>query len=83
MAHIFCSVCAIQNFIEFLIDFCTYDDILDTIQITDKKLSHFKLSKLGQILCVDKTCFPGPVTIYGVMWPDPVLAQDTYGLQYT
>ena len=35
-----------------------YDDILDTIRITDKKLLHFKLSKLGQILCVDKTGFP-------------------------
>ena len=48
------------SFIEFLIDFCTYDDVLDTIQITDKKLLHFKLSKSGQILCVDKTCFPRP-----------------------
>ena len=48
------------NFIEFLIDFCTYDDVLDTIQITDKKLLHFKLSKSGQILRVDKTCFPRP-----------------------
>ena len=27
-----------------------YDDILDTIQITDKKLLHDKLSKSGQIL---------------------------------
>ena len=24
------------SFIEFVVDFCTYDDILDTIQITDK-----------------------------------------------
>ena len=50
MAHIFCSVCAIQtvNFIEFLKDFCIYDDISDMIQITDKKLLHFKLSKPGQ-----------------------------------
>ena len=45
------------NFIEFLMGFCIYDDILDTIQITDKKLLHFKLSKSGQILRVDKTCF--------------------------
>ena len=48
------------NFIEFLMEFCIYDDLLDTIQITDKKLLHFKLSKSGQILHVDKTCFPRP-----------------------
>ena len=48
------------SIIEFLMDFCIYDDILDTIQITDKKLLHFKLSKSGQILRVDKTCFPRP-----------------------
>ena len=48
------------NFIEFLMDFCIYDDILDAIQITDKKLLHFKLLKSGQILRVDKTCFPRP-----------------------
>ena len=29
------SVC----FIEFLMDFCTYDDILDTIQIKDKNFT--------------------------------------------
>ena len=39
-------------------DFCTYDDILDTIWITERKLLHFKLSKSGQILRVDKTVFP-------------------------
>ena len=32
------------NFIEFLMDFCICDDILDMIQITDKKLLLFKLS---------------------------------------
>ena len=48
------------NFIEFLMDFCIYDDILDMIQITDKKSLHFKLSKSGQILRVDKTCFLRP-----------------------
>ena len=36
------------------------DDFLDTIQITDKKLLHFKLSKLDQIICVDKTVFSRP-----------------------
>ena len=41
-----------------------YDDILDTIQLTDKKLLHFKLSKSGQILRVDKTCFPRPSHIF-------------------
>ena len=46
------------NFIEFLMDFCIYDDILDAIQIIEKKLLLFKLSKSNQILCVDKTCFP-------------------------
>ena len=39
-------------------DLCTYDDILDTIWITDRKLLHFKYSKSGQILRVDKTSFP-------------------------
>ena len=34
--------------------------ILDASWITDKKLLHFKLSKLGQTLQVDKTCFPTP-----------------------
>ena len=48
------------NFIEFFMDLCIYDDILDMIPIPDKKLLHFKLSKLGQFLCVDKTCFPKP-----------------------
>ena len=37
MAHISCSVCAIQNllasFIDFLVDFSIYDNILDTIRI--------------------------------------------------
>ena len=36
------------NFIQFPMDFCIYDDILHMIQITDKKLLHFKLSKSGQ-----------------------------------
>ena len=34
--------------------------IIDKIQITDKKLLHFKLSKSGQILCVNKTGFSKP-----------------------
>ena len=48
------------TFIAFLMDFYIYDDILDMIQITDKKLLHFKLSKSGQFLHVNKTCFPRP-----------------------
>ena len=52
------------SFIAFLIDFGTYDNILDTIQIRDKKLLQFKPSKSGQILRVDKTCFPRPSHIY-------------------
>ena len=31
-------------------DFGIPDDIVDTVLITDKKLLHFKLSQLGQIL---------------------------------
>ena len=54
----------LYNFIEFLMDFCICDDILDMIQLTDKKLLLFKLSKLGQILRVDKTCFPRPGHTY-------------------
>ena len=46
------------SFIEFLMDFCIYDDTLGIIQITDKKLLHFKLLKSGQILCVNKTGYP-------------------------
>ena len=52
------------SFIEFLMDFCIYDDILDTIWIANKKLLHFKLSKSGQILHLDKTYFPRPGHIY-------------------
>ena len=51
--------------IELRMDFCILcDDILDTIQSTDKKLLHFKLSKSGHILRVDKTCFLRPGHIY-------------------
>ena len=45
-------------------DFCIYDDIFNMIQMTDKKLLHFKLSKSGQFLRVDKTCFPRPSHIF-------------------
>ena len=48
------------TFIEFLMDFCIHDDTFDMIQITNKKLLHFKLSKSGKIFRVDKTCFPRP-----------------------
>ena len=44
------------NFIEFLMDFCIYDDILDTIHNTDKTLLHFKHLKSGQILRVYIHC---------------------------
>ena len=47
-------------FIEFLMDFDTYDDILVEIWITNKKLLQFKLSKSGQILHIHKTGFPRP-----------------------
>ena len=41
-----------------------FDDILYTIQNTDKKLLHLRLSKSGQIVRADKTSFfPGQVTL--------------------
>ena len=60
MTPISCSVCIIQNLLVLLNSkwISDYDDILDIITITDKKLLHFKLSKLGQILSADKTGFP-------------------------
>ena len=62
MSPISCSVAMCYpdsvSFIEFLMNFCTCDDILDTIRITNKKLLHFKLSKSGQIIRVDKTSSP-------------------------
>ena len=63
MARIFCSVCAIQNQLILLNsswNVCIHDDILDMIQVKGKKLLHVKLSKSGQILRADKTCFPRP-----------------------
>ena len=47
-------------------DFCIYDDILGTIQITDNNVLHFKLSKSGQILHVSKTGFPKPSHKFGL-----------------
>ena len=52
------------RFTELLMDLCIYNDILDAIRIADKKLLHFKLSKSGQILHVDKTSFPRPGHIF-------------------
>ena len=52
------------SLIEFLMDLGIYDDILDAIQIADKKLLYFKPLKSGQILHVDKTCFPRPSHIF-------------------
>ena len=61
---ILCSVCVMENLPVLLnsswISAYSYDDISDTIWSTDKKLLHFKLSKLGQILHVDKTGSPRP-----------------------
>ena len=68
MAHSYLHFCIYYpesvSFIEFLMDLCIYDDILDAIWIADKKLLHFKLSNSGQIIRVDKTCFPRPDHIY-------------------
>ena len=46
--YLLLCMCYLQTagFIEFFMDFCIYDDILDAILITDKKLLQFKLSKL-------------------------------------
>ena len=52
------------HFTELIMDFCIHDNVVDTIQITDKKLLHFKLSKSGDILCVDKNIFPRLGHIY-------------------
>ena len=49
--------------IKWALHHCLYDDILDTIWITNKKLLHFKLSKSGQILRIDKTGFSKPIHI--------------------
>ena len=43
MVPISCSVCGI----EFLMEFCIYDDILDTILITDK--SYYILNSQNQV----------------------------------
>ena len=68
MARISCSVCPIQNLLDLLncswVSAYMHDDIIDTIWITDKKLLHFKLSKSGKILRVDKTGFPSPSLLY-------------------
>ena len=45
-------------------ELCIYDDVFDTIQISNEKLLHFKLSKSGQNLCVDKIAFSGPGHMY-------------------
>ena len=66
MAPITCSVCAIQSLLVIFnsswISAYTYDNIIDTVWIMDKKLLHFKLLKSGQILRVDKTSFPALIT---------------------
>ena len=67
MASISYSVCAIQNMFVLLnsswISAYNYDNISDTILITDKKLLHFKFSKSGQIYMQIRRIFPGLVTI--------------------
>ena len=67
MAPISCSVVMYYpksvSFIEFFMDYYSYDDILDIIQITDKKLLHFN-SQNQVKFCVDKTGFPRPSHIW-------------------
>ena len=53
-------------------DLCIYDVTLDMIQIAHKKLLHVKLSKSGQTLRVDKTCFPRPSHILSYFIPSLV-----------
>ena len=53
------------NFIEVFMDFGIPDNIVDTILITDKKLLHFKFSRLDQILCFN-TGFLRTITSTGV-----------------
>ena len=64
--------CILVLLIKFLMDLCIamYDDIVDTIVITDEKLLHFKLSRSGQILRIDKTSFPLPshICLYMCMY---------------
>ena len=67
--HLFifsCSVCAIRNLLILLNSpwISAYTMKVYTNWITDKKLLHFKLSKLGRILYVDKTGFPRPCKKY-------------------
>ena len=45
-----------------------YTGILGTVQITKQKLLHFELSKSGQIVCADKTCFPRLGHIYCLLF---------------
>ena len=70
MAPISCSVANHYpksfSCIEFLMNFCIYDDILDAVRITDKKILLFKLLKSVQMLHVDKTSFPRPSHIYNL-----------------
>ena len=49
-----------ESFIEFIMECCIYDDIFVAILVKDKKLLHFEVSQLGQILRVDKTGFLRP-----------------------
>ena len=59
-----CVLSKSVSFIEFLMDLCIYDEILNAIRVTDKKLLHFKLSKSSPISRVDKACFPRCGNIY-------------------
>ena len=45
------------SFIEFLRKFCVYSEIFDKVLCQEKELLNLKGSKLGQILCADKTGF--------------------------
>ena len=50
------------NFIEFLMDFCIYDDILHTIQVKGKSYCMLNSQNLVKSCMQIRPVFPGPVT---------------------
>ena len=72
MAPISCSVWAMWNLLVLVNSSWISTHlikILNAICIANEKLLHFKLWKLGHILCVDKTGFSGLFTYYiSCMW---------------
>ena len=65
--YLLCCMCYPNSvgFIEFLMDFSIYDNMLHN---TDKKLLHLKLSKSGQFYLQKRQVFPVPVTNLVFIW---------------